>query len=78
MRIPFATQSKTVAVGRGATSAQARHATAGLIVAVSPHDGHIPTHGLSPLEQPARLSRASFSHRYPPTPGRTKRLWESF
>jgi hypothetical protein len=34
MRIPIATQPQTVAVGRGATSAQSRHATADLILTV--------------------------------------------
>src|ERR1019366_784799 len=47
-----------------------------------PHDfpplmGHIPAHRFLPLEQPARLWRASVATRFPPAPGTAKGLWEN-
>ena len=78
MRIPVHTQTEEVAGGRSATSAQprARHAVLYATTFLLAHATSQLTR-LLPLEQPARLRRASVAARFPPAPRNAKGLWEN-
>ena len=78
MRRPVPVQTEEVAGGHYATSAQPRHATADLIASTLLLTvATVPTHGLLPSEQTARLRRASFSLRVRSAPQNQKRLLEN-